>query len=152
MINSLKSLLFGKGEEDVQAGHHGDSALHHAAAGLLIEAAMLDGHFHDTERTRVSSLLSERFDLDQSETDALMEAAEAAAAERIELSTITRTVRDHFDSQERVKMMEMLWHVVYADGELDAFESNMMRRVAGLLYVTDRESGDARKRAMESRA
>ena len=43
-------------------------------------------------------------------------------------------------------MIEMLWEVVYADGTLDDFESNMMRRVAGLLYVNDRESGEARKR------
>ena len=45
-------------------------------------------------------------------------------------------------------MMEMLWAVVYADGELDDFESNMMRRVAGLLYVDDRASGEARKRVL----
>jgi len=45
-------------------------------------------------------------------------------------------------------MIEMLWEVAYADGSLHDFESNMLRRVAGLLYVTDRESGDARKRVV----
>ncbi len=74
--------------------------------------------------------------------------AEAAASERVELHTIARTVRDHFDGDERIRMMEMLWAVVYADGELDDFESNMMRRVAGLLYVDDRASGEARKRVL----
>lgn len=150
MIGGLKALLFGNtDEENVAAGGHGDDALHHAAAGLLVEAAMLDGHFHDAERKRIEGLLTERFDVEKSELSALMEAAEAAAVERVELHTITKTVRDHFDDQERIAMIEMLWEVVYADGDLDDFESNMMRRVTGLLYVTDRESGDARKRAME---
>ena len=50
-------------------------------------------------------------------------------------------------------MMEMLWEVAYADGELHDYEANLMRQVTGLLYVTDRESGDARKRAqVKSRA
>jgi uncharacterized tellurite resistance protein B-like protein len=150
MIGGLKALLFGNtGEENVAAGGHGDAALHHAAAGLLVEAAMLDGHFHDAERQRIENLLTERFDVEPSEVSTLMEAAEAAAVERVELHTITKTVRDHFDDRERIAMIEMLWDVVYADGELDDFESNMMRRVSGLLYVSDRESGDARKRAVE---
>jgi uncharacterized tellurite resistance protein B-like protein len=149
MIKSLKSLLFGGGKETVQAGQHDNSDLHHAAAGLLVEAAILDGHFHDAERKRIESLLTERLDVEDSQVLALIEAAEAAAAESVGLHTITKAVRDHFDDLERIAMIEMLWEVVYADGDLDDFESNMMRRVSGLLYVTDRESGDARKRAME---
>ena len=150
MISELKALLFGNTNEDnVAAGSHGDAALHHAAAGLLVEAAMLDGHFHDAERQRIESLLTNRFNVEPNNVSALIQAAEATAVERVELHTVTKTVRDHFDDQERIAMIEMLWEVVYADSELDDFESNMMRRVSGLLYVTDRESGDARKRAME---
>ena len=150
MIGELKALLFGNTNEDnVAAGSHGDAALHHAAAGLLVEAAMLDGHFHVAERQRIESLLTDRFNVEPNNVSALIQAAEATAVERVELHTVTKTVRDHFDDQERIAMIEMLWEVVYADGELDDFESNMMRRVSGLLYVTDRESGDARKRAME---
>jgi uncharacterized tellurite resistance protein B-like protein len=46
-------------------------------------------------------------------------------------------------------MIEMLWEVVYADGNVDHLEANLLRRVAGLLYVTDRESGEARKRVLD---
>ena len=80
-----------------------------------------------------------------------MAAAEEAAADRVELHTITKTVRNHFSEEERVKMIEMLWEVVYSDGDLDDFEANMMRSVTGLLYVSDRESGDARKRVLARR-
>ena len=153
MISGLKKLLFGNdyAEESVAPGAHTDSALHHAAAGLLVEAALLDGDYHDEEKKRIEALLGERFELDQSETTKLMAAAEEAAADRVELHTITKTVRNHFSEEERVKMIEMLWEVVYSDGDLDDFEANMMRSVTGLLYVSDRESGDARKRVLARR-
>ena len=92
MLGGLKSLLFGNdAEEAVKAGQHGDSALHHAAAGLLIEAAMLDGDFHDeAERERIETLLKDRFELPAEEVATLIAAAEEAARERVELHTITR--------------------------------------------------------------
>ena len=149
MLASLKTLLFGAGEAEVAAGRHDAAGLHRAAAGLLVEAALLDGHFHDEERRRIGDLLRDRFALSVAEADSLVAAAETAAGEKVESYTVTRTLRDHFDPSERVRMIEMLWEVVYADGELDDFESNMMRRMTGLLYVTDRESGAARKRVRE---
>ena len=153
VISVLKKLLFGNDDdaEAVAPGAHADSALHHAAAGLLVEAALLDGNYLDEEKQRIEILLRERFELEQSATSKLMAAAEEAAADRVELHTITKTVRNHFSEEERVKMIEMLWEVVYADGDLDDFEANMMRSVTGLLYVSDRESGDARKRVLARR-
>ena len=51
--------------------------------------------------------------------------------------------------EERVGILELLWEVVYADGTLHDYEASLLRRVAGLLYVSDRESGEARLRVME---
>ena len=61
----------------------------------------------------------------------------------------TRLIRDVFSDEERIDVMEMLWEVAYADGEVHDYEANLVRRVAGLLYVQDRESGRARKRVLE---
>ena len=83
MLGGLKSLLFGNdAEEAVTAGQHGDSALHHAAAGLLIEAAMLDGDFHEAEHERIETLLKDRFELPAEEVATLIAAAEEAAGQR----------------------------------------------------------------------
>ncbi len=153
MLAGLKALLFGDDAEvKVAAGGHGEAALHHAAAGLLIEAAMLDGDFDDAERQKIETLLADRFELPPDEIAALVVSAEQSAAERIELHAITRTVRDHFDAKERIRMVEMLWEVIYADGQLDDFEANLMRRVAGLLYVSDRHSAEARNRILDRQA
>ena len=148
MIKGLKNLIFGNDEEEsVAAGSHNDAALHHAAAGLLIEAAMMDGTFDPTERTKISDLLVKHFKLPEDVVGEIISASEEANAELVELYSITKVVRDHFDESERIRMIEMLWEVVYSDGTLDDFETNMMRRVGGLLYVSDRENGDAKKRA-----
>ena len=50
--------------------------------------------------------------------------------------------------EERIELIEMIWEVVYADGELHDYEANLLRRLGGLLYVSDRERGDARKRVL----
>tara|TARA_B100000676_G_scaffold158744_1_gene156451 strand:- start:114 stop:620 length:507 start_codon:yes stop_codon:yes gene_type:complete len=148
MLKGLKNLIFGNDEEEnVSAGSHNEAALHHAAAGLLIEAAMMDGNFDITERTKITNLLIKQFNLPEDVVNEIIGAAEEANAELVELYSITKVVRDHFDESERIRMIEMLWEVIYSDGKLDDFETNMMRRVGGLLYVSDRENGDAKKRA-----
>jgi uncharacterized tellurite resistance protein B-like protein len=58
-------------------------------------------------------------------------------------------VKDNLDYESRVELMQMLWEVVFSDGQLDDFEANLVRRVSGLLYVTDQDSGRARKVALE---
>ena len=148
MLKGLKNLIFGNDEEEnISAGSHNEAALHHAAAGLLIEAAMMDGNFDNTERTKITNLLIKQFNLPEDVVNEIIGAAEEANAELVELYSITKVVRDHFDESERIRMIEMLWEVIYSDGKLDDFETNMMRRVGGLLYVSDRENGNAKKRA-----
>ncbi len=60
----------------------------------------------------------------------------------------TRVVKDSFSHAERVELIEMIWEVVYADGERHDYEDSLMRRIAGLIYVSDRERGEARRRAL----
>ena len=153
MIDGLKKLLFGRNdaEEAVAAGAHADAALHHAAAGLLVEAALLDGDFSGEERQRIETLLRERFELGQSEIAELMIAAEEAAVDRVELHTTQSRPRSFFTRRTRKDDRNALGRR-YADGDLDDFEANMMRAVTGLLYVSDRDSGDARKRVLARRS
>ena len=61
----------------------------------------------------------------------------------------TRVIKDVYPLEERTQVIEMLWEVVYADGVLHDYEANLMRRVGGLLYVSDRDQGAARKRVLD---
>lgn len=131
------------------ARRHAVNDLQLAAAAILVEAARLDDDYDVSERRVIDTLLRERFSLDAEEADRLLEAARSATDHAVELYTYTRRIKDAFDEDERIRMIEMLWEVVYADGTVDDLEANLLRRVAGLLYVTDRESGEARKRVLD---
>ena len=120
-----------------------------AASALLVEAAVMDGNFDDTERATIERLLEERFDLGADEVAELIRDAEAEVEAAVEIYSLARIVKDAFDHDQRVELIEMLWAVVLADGTVDDYESNLIRRLCGQLYVTDRESGKAKKRVFK---
>ena len=92
--------------------------------------------------------LRDRFGLDDAELATLVEAAEERVSHSAELHGFTSHVKDAFSLEQRIEMVEMLWQVVYADVVAHPYEANVVRRVCGLIYVPDAESGAARKRAM----
>ena len=119
-----------------------------ATAALLIEAARLDGMLLAAEQNRILELLCRRFGLSSAEAGELLAAATVEQARSNQLVRFTRIIKDEFSPQQRIGFIEMLWEVAYADGHLHPYEANLLRRVAGLIYVPDQESGAARKRVM----
>jgi uncharacterized tellurite resistance protein B-like protein len=151
MIEHIKALLSGRGG-GAGAKNNGEvNALQEAVAALLVQAANLDGTFGETERACIEALLADRFDLAPDDLARLMATAERMCAGAVDNYEFTRTIAQQFDHEARVGIVEMLWDVAYADGKLHPYEGNLLRRVAGLLYVTDQESGAARKRVIERR-
>jgi uncharacterized tellurite resistance protein B-like protein len=120
-----------------------------AVGALLVEAAFRDDVFGTQEREAIRGLLAERFDLDASATDELLLASEQAKSESLELFSFVRKLLKDMDEPARVEVIEMLWEVAYADGALDAHEDAMIRKVAGLLYVSDFDRGAARRRVRD---
>lgn len=149
MLNRIKGFVQ---EWSGAAGASGQDGAHDelqvAVAALLVEAATMDSDFDADERAAIGRLLRARFGLEERDAQKLVALAEAHIADAAELYGFTRIVKDRFSHDERVEMMQMLWEVAYADGELHDYEANLMRRMAGLIFVSDRESGEARKRAL----
>ncbi len=106
----------------------------------------MDEAFDNRERQTIERLVVARFGLAEDECRSLIAAAETAVAESHQLHRFTRAVKDQFAPAERVELIEMLWEVAYADGVLHDFEANLLRRIGGLIYVSDRDSGDARRK------
>ena len=146
MIARLKD-LFARADRPV-TGRRAADELRLAAAALLVVAARLDGEFGATERDAVLRILQSRLEVAADEAAELLEMAEAAAMRSTQLFAFTETVKNGYDAEERVAMIEMLWEVVYADGKLHDYEANLLRRVAGLIHVPDPVSGAARKRVL----
>ena len=146
MIERFKK-LFSRASAPAEAPS--DAELRLAGAVLMVEAAHMDADYDVTERRTIAAALRRHFRLDELETAALLDMAERVHENATELSRFTKTIKDRYSPEERIEMIEMLWEVVYADGELHAYEANLMRRLGGLLYVTDQERGDARKRVLQ---
>lgn len=141
------SILFG--DDDAVGGHQAGFAPEQvAAAALMVEAARLDGSFADVERDRIRALLVRHFQLSPWAAAELLARAERTATESVAWQGFTQAIKDALQPEERVGILELLWEVVYADGQLHDYEASLLRRVAGLLYVSDRESGEARLRVM----
>jgi uncharacterized tellurite resistance protein B-like protein len=121
-----------------------------AVAALLIEAARMDDSFGAAERATIERLLTERFALSADELTRLIEVAERAVRDATQLFPFTQQVCKRMSPESRVQIVEMLWKVAYADGVLDPEEDMLVRRIAGLIYVSDRERGEARQRAIAS--
>ena len=101
------------------------------------------------ERAAIERLLAERFALAPAAVRALVDEAETAVRHSTQFFPFTQQICKQLDPEARVRIIEMLWEVAYADGVLDPQEDMLLRRIAGLIYVSDGERGAARKRALE---
>jgi uncharacterized tellurite resistance protein B-like protein len=129
------------------AGERNDPAF--ALAALLIETARSDDRFDEREQGIIERALSRRCGLAPGEAIRLVAAAEEGAIQATDLFHFTRVVVENYSEAERVGIIEMLWDVAYSDGALTGDEDALIRRVAGLIYVSDRDRGEAKRRARE---
>lgn len=120
-----------------------------AVAALLIEAARMDEGFDEAERTAIERLLAEKFGHAPERVAQLVAEAEAAVARSTQMFPFTREICARLDYAARVRIIEMLWQVAYADGRLDPQEDMLLRRIAGLIHVEDRDRALARQRAVK---
>jgi uncharacterized tellurite resistance protein B-like protein len=119
-----------------------------SVAVLLVEAARQDDQFEPRERAVIEALLTQKFDMTVEECAALLAAAVARSEQMVQIQGHTSELLDAMTQEERIGVIEMLWDVAYADGVLDPEEDLLIRKVAGLIAVTDRERVVARNRVM----
>ena len=144
MLDKLLSMLRG----DQPAAPAKPDGLQLAVAALLVEAAWHDDVFDMPEREAIERVLADHFGLDAAQTKELIASAETTGRSN-QLFGFTSKVVKAWEEPERIQLIEMLWEVAYADGILDPHEDALIRKVAGLVYVTDQERGFARRRVRE---
>jgi len=105
------------------------------SAALLIEVAKADFDFDESERLRLMALLQERFGLSDEDSLSIIEQAEKRVDDSTSLYEFTREINEQFDPEEKIALLESMWRMAFADGELDKYEEHLIRRVADLLYV-----------------
>ena len=153
MLDSLKALFTrhtATGRPAVAASAtQPDSGLRVAACALLLEMAHADSEFSTEERTHIEDVLARHFDLDQDTAGELMEVAERERRDATDLHQFTAIVNRHYDEGQRMVLAELLWRVVYADGELSRHEDYLSRKIANLLELRPGFLAEAKNRARE---
>jgi len=107
---------------------------------LLIHAAKIDDNYTDVEKEIVKKALISLNSITSNESDELLKKAEKIEQESNQIVAFTREIKKN-SMEFRLKIIEILWKIVYSDGSSDSYESNLIRRVCGLLYISDRDSG-----------
>ena len=109
-------------------------------AALLIHAAKIDENYAENEKKIIKKALIELDNLNNYKIDEIMKLAEKKEKESNQIVEFTQKIKKE-NMDFKLKIIEILWKIVYSDGTNDNYESNLIRRVCGLLYVSDKESG-----------
>lgn len=153
MLKSLKDLFDGLIPPPASAGAQGgEHALQLATAVMLVEVMRADASFHAGEREAVHAALREKFALGADEAARLAELAEATAHQATDLYSFTSRIDERFGMEQKIRMVELMWRIAYADGHLSDHERHVMWRIADLLHVPQGAYVHARMRAREASA
>ena len=117
-----------------------------AACALLLELAHADDHFSERERDHLQAAVTRQFGLDPREADELIQLAEKARAQATDLWQFTSLIKENYSRGQKMVLLEIMWGVVYADGELAAKEEYLMRKICGLLDLEPGYLAEVRKR------
>lgn len=138
MLNALTDLIERafSGAADATVEDSREHGLQLATALLLIEVARADYSEDLIESEAVGALLREYFDLTEDEVGLLVDEAKAQADHSASLQSFTRRLHEELEVEEKHRIVEMLWRVALADEHLDKHEDHLVRKVAGLLYIS----------------
>jgi uncharacterized tellurite resistance protein B-like protein len=123
----------GVNEPAAEAREH---ALRLAAAALLFEVARADARINDEERIALRAAVGDVFGLSANEAEELLALAEEESRTAASLYEFTRLVDTGFSPEQKVRLVELLWSIGFADGQKDAHEEHLVRRIADLLHVS----------------
>tara|TARA_B100001179_G_C18427316_1_gene333033 strand:+ start:74 stop:493 length:420 start_codon:yes stop_codon:yes gene_type:complete len=109
-------------------------------AALLVHAAKIDDNYTNVEKQIIKKALLNLNLIKEDEADELLNKAEIKEQESNQIIEFTKEIKKN-SMKFRLKIIEILWQIVYSDETNDTYESNLIRRVCGLLYISDRDSG-----------
>ena len=146
MINLLKKIF--QQSEDKLNDSNLDGDLH-LLCGLMIEAANVDGEIDKNELDKISKSLVQVFNENSIAVEIEIKKCINELNEDKSLHFYTSKINKTFSDDKKVSLIEILWEIILEDGETHDFESNLIRRLAGLLYISDFECGKAKKKALD---
>lgn len=126
-----------------------DHRLRVATASLLIEVMRADHDYHADERQEVAQSLRRHFDLSVQEVDGLVQLAEQEVENAVDHFAFTSLIKNEFNSEQKIRVIELMWQVAYADDHLQKYEEALIRKIADLIYVSHSDFIAAKHRVLQ---
>jgi uncharacterized tellurite resistance protein B-like protein len=136
-MGKLRELFQAPARQGAKAGK--PQTVQMAACVLLLEMEHADFNSDAAERETVRGQMLKHFDLDEETLDTLLASAQARERESVSMHQYLRTLNEFLEYKDKLVVVEMLWRVAYADGELDRHEEALLRRMSELLYVSPQD-------------
>jgi uncharacterized tellurite resistance protein B-like protein len=153
MLDGLRQFIADIVSPDAQADRaFDDNDYRLAATALLVHVVSIDGEPSANEKRKLHSLIESRFGLDPGTADKLIASATLIEGEAVDLYHFTSVIMRQVDEEGRLRIVEMMWELVYADGQVSEFEDNVVWRAADLLGVSSRDRIDLKRRVAEKQA
>ena len=144
MLNILKNFFSSEGQDTNSNSNDNLSLL----CGLMVEAAYTDGNIEIEEIEKIKLILIDIFKEDPNEVKNILNKSLDNKNNSKSLFFYTSKINKEYDKDKKILLLETLWEIVLSDGEVHEYESNLIRRLSGLLYISDVDSGNAKKRAL----
>ena len=142
MLDAIKKFF----EDNLRASQPADEEhqLKLATAALLVEMMAQDGEHHHAEHAQIKHSLQTEFDLSEDEAHELIELARQESHDATDYHQFTSLIARNYTQSQKIKVIEYLWAVAFADGKLDKYEEHMVRRIADLIHVAHKDFMQAR--------
>jgi uncharacterized tellurite resistance protein B-like protein len=138
MVDFLKK-VFGAPHPDAPQEPRSNDDIRVATCALFLELASIDNEFSDEERQGILSILRQEYGLSERHALELAETAVEELKGSIDVWQFTNQINEHYSEEEKMRVVELLWRLVYADGKLDAHEDYLMHKLAKLLRLQHKQ-------------
>ncbi len=137
MFDRLKAVLTGTPSGDRTGGSLGEERrIQVATAVILLEVAHADEDFSESEREYILDILKNQFSLDEESVHELVQVSEEQLRRSIDIWHFTEIINNSYDSEEKYRVIEKVWQVIYADGRLDKYEDYIVHKLARILHIS----------------
>jgi len=148
MISKIKDFFARSAALDEGGGESKEKRLQTAACALMIEMANIDNEFNEDEQDRIVAILKREFNLTQETVHELIDLSRQELGDSVDLWQFTSLINENYSPPEKIRLMELVWKVVYADGHLDQHEDYLVKKIARLLNLRHGEMIDAKLKAL----
>jgi uncharacterized tellurite resistance protein B-like protein len=121
-----------------------------ATCALLLEMAHIDGEFSELEKESILEVLKNKYELSVEHAAALMKTAEEELEKSIDLWQFAKRINENYSTEEKIKIIETVWHLIYTDGVLDKHEDYLVHKLATLLRLSHEQLIDAKLKVLDS--